>query len=133
MNICDPKKAHFMDGFYDAFSSELGHDHGHASSASCVGPRHDSHGARVGSSPKTSGDYCLLARGSTRSFSRVAPLRHGSKGVSRPSHLNRHLHYANPHDKLSASFTCVTKFWISKYMLANPLGSKTRSSLSSHV
>lgn len=133
MNTCEPKKARFVDGFYDAFSSELGHDRGHASSASCVGSRHASHGARVGSSPKTSRDHCLFARGSTRSSSRVAPLRHGSKGVFKSSHLNRHLHHANPHDKLSASFARVTKCWIPKYMLANPLGSKTRSSLSSHV
>ena len=133
MNTCEPKKARFVDGFYDAFSIELGHDRGHASSASCVGSRHASHGARVGSSPKTSRDHCLFTRGSTHSSSRVAPLRHGSKGVFKSSHLNRHLHHANPHDKLSASFARVTKCWIPKYMLANPLGSKTRSSLSSHV
>ena len=134
MNTCDPKKARFVDGFYDAFSGELGHDRGHASSSSCVGPRHASHGACcVGSSPKTVGDHCLFARSSTCSSSRVAPLRHGSKSISKSCHLNRHLHHANPHDKLRASFTHVTKFWIPKYMLTNPLGSKTRSSLSSHV
>ena len=49
MNTCEPKKAHFIDGFYDSFSSELGHARGYASSASCVGPRHASHGASVGS------------------------------------------------------------------------------------
>jgi len=39
MNSCEPrKKPHFTDGFYDSFSSGLGHDRGHASSASCVGP-----------------------------------------------------------------------------------------------
>jgi hypothetical protein len=37
MNICEPKKAHFVDGFYDTLSSELDHARGHASSASCVG------------------------------------------------------------------------------------------------
>ena len=114
-------------------SSELGHARGHASSASYVGPRHASHGACVGSSPKTSGDLCLFARGSTRSSSRVVPLRHGSKGVRKPFLLNQHLRHANPHDKLSASFTRVTKCWIPKYVLANPLGSKTRSFLSPHV
>jgi len=36
MNSCEPrKKPHFTDGFYDSFSSGLGHDRGHASSASC--------------------------------------------------------------------------------------------------
>jgi len=28
---------------------------------------------------------------------------------------------------------CVTKSWVPKYMLANPLGSKTPTSLSSHM
>jgi hypothetical protein len=38
MNTCEPrKKPIFTDGFYDS-SSGLGHDCGHASSASCVGP-----------------------------------------------------------------------------------------------
>jgi hypothetical protein len=30
-------------------------------------------------------------------------LRHGSKRVQRSFHSNRHLHHANPHDKLSPS------------------------------
>jgi hypothetical protein len=38
MNTCEPKKEHFVDGFYDTLSSELNHARGHASSASCVGP-----------------------------------------------------------------------------------------------
>jgi hypothetical protein len=38
MNTCEPKKARFVDGFYDTLSSELGHARGHASSVSCVGP-----------------------------------------------------------------------------------------------
>ena len=122
-----------MDGFYDTLSSELGHARGHASSVSCVGPRYASRGAYVGSSPTTPKDLCLFACGSTRLSSRVAPLRHGSKGVRKPFHSNRHLHHANPHDKLSASFTRVTKYWIPKYVLANPLGSKARSFLSPHV
>ena len=133
MDTCEPKKAQFVDGFYDSFSSELGHDCGHTSSVSCDSPQHASHDASVGSSPKTSEDLCLFARGSTRFSSRVAPLRRGSKSVRKSSHLNRHLHHANPHDKLSASFTRVTKYWIPKYVLANPLGSKTRSFLSPHV
>ena len=133
MNTCEPKKARFVDGFYDTLSSELGHDRGHASRAFCVGPRHASHGASIGSSPKISGGHCLFTCGSTRSSSRVAPLRDGSKSVRKSFHLNRHLHHANPHDKLSASFTRVTKYWIPKYVLANPLGSKTRSFLSPHV
>jgi hypothetical protein len=53
-------------------------------------------------------------------------LRHGSKSVQKPLHSNRHLHHAYSHDKLSASLTRVTKYWIPKYVLANPLGSKTR-------
>jgi hypothetical protein len=113
MNTCEPrKKPLFIYGFYDS-SSELGHDHGHASSASCVGPRHASHDASIASS-------------------RAILLRNGSKDVSK-MHLNQHLHHANPHDKLSASFRRVTKSWVPKYMLANPSGSKTRVSLSSHV
>ena len=131
MNTSEPKKAQFVNEFYDSFSSELGHARGHVSSASCDGPRHASHDASVGSSPKTSGDFCLLARGSTCSSSRVAPLRHGSKSVPKASRLNWHLHHANPHGNLSASFTRVTKYWIPKYVLANPLGSKARSSSSS--
>ena len=36
MNACVPSKNPlFIDGLYDSFSSELGHDRGHASSASC--------------------------------------------------------------------------------------------------
>jgi hypothetical protein len=78
-------------------------------------------------SPTTSRYLCLFACGSTRLSSWVAPLRHGSKGVRKPFHCNQHLHHANSHDKLSASHTRVTKYWIPKYVLANPLGSKTRS------
>ena len=133
MNTCEPTKAQFIDWFYDTLSSELGHARGHASSASCVSPRHATHGVSVGSSHKTSEDLCLFARGSTRSSSRVAPLRHGSKSVRKPFQSNRHLHHANPHDKLRASFARVTKCWILKYVLANPLGSKTWSFLSPHV
>jgi hypothetical protein len=44
------------------------------------------------------------------------------------SFMNQILHLANPHDKLSA--LCVSKFWVPKYSLTNPLGSKTRTSLS---
>jgi hypothetical protein len=47
MNTCEPKKAHFVDGFYDTLSSELDHARGHASSVSCLGPRHVSHGVHV--------------------------------------------------------------------------------------
>jgi hypothetical protein len=133
MNTCEPsKKPLFIDGFYDSFSSGLGHDRGHASSASCVGPRHASHDASIGSSHKTFGDACLFANGTTRSVSRVVLLTNASKGVSK-LHLNQYLHHANPHDKLSAPFMHVTKYWVPKYMLANPLGSKTRFSLSSRV
>ena len=86
------------------FSSGLGHDRGHASSSSCAGPRHGSHGACIGSSLKTSRDRCLFANGSSRSSNRVASLRHDSKSVSKLSHLNRYLHHAKPHDKLSAMY-----------------------------
>ena len=62
MNACAPsKKPLFVDGFYDSFSSGLGHGRGHPSSASCVGPRHASHGASIGSSQKTLGDVCLFS------------------------------------------------------------------------
>jgi hypothetical protein len=107
MNTCEPrKKPLFTDGFYHSFSSDLGHDHGHASSASCVGPWHVSHGACIGSSYKTLGDACLFANGTTRSVSWVVLLRNASKGVSK-LHLNQHLHHANPHDKMSAPFRHV--------------------------
>jgi hypothetical protein len=127
MNTCEPKKARFVDGFYDTLSSELGHAHEHAYSVSYVGPRHASCGACVGSSPMTSKDFCLFVCVSTRLSLRVAPLRHGSKSVRKPFHSNQHFHHANPHDKLSALLTRVTKYWIPKYVLANPLGSKARS------
>jgi len=134
MNICEPsKKPHFIDGFFDSFSSGLGHDHGHVSSACCVGPRHVSHGACVGSPLRPSGHRCLFASGSTRSSYRVAPLRRASLGVSSSSDSNQHLHHANPHDKLSTPFTHVAKSWVPKSMLANPLGSKARTCLSSGV
>jgi hypothetical protein len=126
MNTCEPKKARFVDGFYDTLSSELGHAHVHASSVSCVGPRHASCGACVGSSPMTSKDFFLFVCVSTRISLRVALLRHGSKSVRKPFHSNQHFHHANPHDKLSASLTRVTKYWIPMYVLANPLGSKAR-------
>jgi hypothetical protein len=111
MNTCEPKKAHFVDGFYDTLSSELNHARGHASSVSCVGPRHVSHGVLVGSSPTTSKDHCLFAYGSTRFSSRVAPLRHDSESARNHFHSNRHLHHANPLNKLSSSLTRVTKYW----------------------
>ena len=57
-------------------------------------------------------------------------MRYDSKSVSKSSHLNQYLHHANPHDKLSTSFTRMAKSWVSKYMLANPSGSKTRICLS---
>ena len=60
-------------------------------------------------------------------------MRDGSKSVQKSFHLNWHMHHANSHDKLSAPFARVTKYWIPKYVLANPLGSKTRSFLSPHV
>jgi hypothetical protein len=66
MNTCESKKAHFVDRFYDTLSSELDHARGHASSASCVGPRHVSLGVHVGSSPTTSKYICLFAYGSTQ-------------------------------------------------------------------
>jgi hypothetical protein len=81
MNTSEPKKAHFVDRFYDTLSSELDHARGHASSASCVGPRHVSHGVCVASSPTTSNDLCLFAYGSTQFSSRVAPLRHDYKSA----------------------------------------------------
>jgi hypothetical protein len=130
MDTCEPKKTHFVDGFYDTLSSELDHARGHASSAFCVGPRHVSRGIHVGSSPTTSKDLCLFAYGSTQFSSRVAPLRPDSKSVQNPFQLNWNLHHSNPLDKLSASITRVTKYWIPKYVLANPLGSKVQSSLS---
>jgi hypothetical protein len=133
MNTCEPKKKPlFTDGFYDSFSSGLGHGCGHASSASCVGPRLASHDASIGSSHKTLGDVCLFAHGSSRFSSRVVLSRDASKGVSK-LHLNQYLHHANPHDKLSTPFMLVTKSWVPKYKLANPSGSKTRASLSSRV
>jgi hypothetical protein len=72
-------------------------------------------------------DFHFFAQGSTHSSSRVVPLRHGSKSVQQFFHLNKHLHHANPHDKLCASFTRVTKCWIPTYVLPNSLGSKARS------
>jgi hypothetical protein len=41
------------------------------------------------------------------------------------------LHLANTHDKLSALY--VSKSWVPKYSLTNPLGSKTQTSLSFHM
>jgi hypothetical protein len=116
MKTCEPKKARFVDRFYDTLSSELGHARGHASRGACVG-----------SSLTTPKDLCLFACGSTRLSSRVTSLRHGSKGVRKTFHSNRHLHHANPHDRLCAPLTRVNKSWIPKYVLANPLGSKARS------
>ncbi|RLM73473.1 hypothetical protein C2845_PM15G04990 [Panicum miliaceum] len=120
-------------GAFRPMSWRLAHDRGQVSSASCVGPQHGSHGACDGSSLKPTGDCCLFASSSTRSSSQVALSRRASKGVSSSFHLNRHLHHANPHDKLSAPFTRVAKSWVPKSMLANPSGSKTRACLSSHV
>jgi hypothetical protein len=42
--------------------------------------------------------------------------------------MNQILHLANPHDKFSA--LCVSKSWVPKYSLTNPLGSKIWTSLS---
>jgi hypothetical protein len=60
MNTCEPKKPRFVNGFHDTLSSELGHARRHASNVSCVGPRHASRGARVGSSPTTLKDLCFF-------------------------------------------------------------------------
>ena len=69
MNACVPsKKSLYIDGLYDSFSSELGRDRGHASSASC-GPRHASDDASIGSSHKTLGDAWLFALGTAHSSS----------------------------------------------------------------
>lgn len=63
MNACVPSmKLFFIDGFYDSYSG-LGHDRGHASNASCVGPRLASCAASIGSSHKTLGDVCLFSLG----------------------------------------------------------------------
>jgi hypothetical protein len=75
------------------------------------------------------GDTCLFALGTTHSSSQAVLLRNASKDISK-LHLNQHLHHANPHDNLSASFRHVTKSWVPMYMLANPSGSKTWVSLS---
>ena len=127
------KKPRFIDGFFDSFSSGFCRVRGHASNASRIGPRHASRDACVGSSSRPSGDHCLFANENTRFSSRVALSRQVSKGVSSSSHSNRHLHHAHLRDKLSASFTRVAKPWVPKYLLANPSGSKSRASLSSHV
>jgi len=38
MNTCEPsEKPHFIDVFYDSFSSGVGHGRGHASRDACVG------------------------------------------------------------------------------------------------
>ena len=133
MKTSEPStRPRFIDGFFDSFSSGFCRDRGHASSASCVGPRLASHDASIGSSRKTLGDVCLLTHGSPRFSSRVVLLRNASKDVSK-LHVNQQLHHANPHDKLSTPFMHVTKSWVPKYMLANPSGSKTRVSLSSRV
>jgi hypothetical protein len=44
------------------------------------------------------------------------------------SFMNQILYPTNPHDKLSA--LCVSKSWVHKYSLTNPLRSKTWISLS---
>jgi hypothetical protein len=90
MNTCEPNKAQFVDGFDDTLSSELDHARRHASSASCVGPRHISRSASVSSSPTTSKDLFCFPCASTRFSLRVAPLRYGSKSVRKPFHSNRH-------------------------------------------
>jgi hypothetical protein len=77
MSTCETKKAQFVDGFYDTLSSELGHARGHVYSLSCLGLRHASYGACVGSS-MTSRYHCFFVCGSTHLSLRVAPLRHDS-------------------------------------------------------
>jgi hypothetical protein len=64
----------------------------------------------------------------TRSFLRAYISLHASYGDSMASFMNQILHPANPHDMLSA--LCVSKSWVPKYSLTNPLGSKTWTSLS---
>jgi hypothetical protein len=50
------------------------------------------------------------------------------RGIQWLLFMNQILHLANPHDKLSA--LCVSKSWVPKYSLTNPLGSKSQTSLS---
>jgi hypothetical protein len=64
----------------------------------------------------------------TRSFLRAYISWHASYGDTMASFMNQILHLANPHDKLSA--LCVSKSWVLKYSLTNPLRSKTQTSLS---
>ena len=78
----------------------------------------------VGSSLRPWKDHCFFAFGSIRFSSRVALSRRASKASSNSFRSNLHLHHANPHDKLSAPFIHVAKYWVSKSMLANPSGSK---------
>jgi hypothetical protein len=50
------------------------------------------------------------------------------RGIQWLLFMNQILSLATPHDKLSA--LCVSKSWVPKYLLTNPLRSKTRTSLS---
>jgi hypothetical protein len=54
--------------------------------------------------------------------------RHAFYGDLMTSFMNRILHHANPHDKLSV--LCVSKSWVPKYSLTNHLRFKTWTSLS---
>lgn len=86
----------FIDGFFDSFSSGLGHARRHASSAPPVDLRRDMCGVSAGSSLNPLGGHCLFARDCTRSSPQAARSRHASKGDLKASHLNQHLHHANP-------------------------------------
>jgi len=52
--------------------------------------------------------HCLFANGITRYFL-DAILRHDYKGALKISLSNWYLHYANPRDKLNATYTFVAK------------------------
>jgi hypothetical protein len=75
----------------------------------------------------------IFSNDHTRSFPRVNISSHASKGDLKTSFLNQILHHVDPHDKLSIIIGDISKLWAHKYLATNPLGSKTRTFLSSHI
>ena len=76
-----------------------------------------------------------------RRFSRDGPRfphqvvhsRRASKDGVGSSCMDHHLHHANSYNGSTASLGCVSKVWVPKHLLSNPLGSKTWTPCLSHV
>ena len=155
-------KTRFDDGFFDTFSSGVGqhrglgfHGFGFVPRAALRqdfrrlprgGPRivhrgtHPRRGC-VSSFDASVGSHLGAVKQGHHRFSRDGPRfphrvvhsRHAFKVDVGSSCMDHHSHHANSHSGSTASSGGVSKVWVPKQLLSNPLGPKTWTSCLSHV